>query len=381
MLTFTIGRTPQVTAGPGCRAGFATPETLPKRGRILLITDQGIMNSGLVAQTLELWGRSDNLKTHVLPSQEPTIDLVSEVAAQARERSPQMIVGLGGGSVLDTTKLVAALCTTTEPLSNFLLGEKHFPGKVPSLLLPTTAGTGAEISRTCVVSNDEGRKLWAWDDRLLPDAVLLDPELTTSLPPGLSIAAGIDALAHAMEAATARRRNLMVLPSALTAIQLVLINLPLVLEKPNDLQARGQMQIAACLAGWAINNCGTGIAHNLAHALGSLVHVPHGLAVGLALAVTLEWSVAGDPLVYEPVATCFGPDVTPETLPQAFATFLTSIRFGPLLDAMPRPVVEPTKLAAEMQLSPNYPMAENNVRIPATNEFLMLAQRMTEIWN
>src|SRR5690606_16509990 len=144
--------------------------------------------------------------------------------------------------------------------------------------------------------------VWTWGEELLAQAVLLDPELTVGLPAHLTAATGIDALVHAVEAATNRRRHPLSQAPALQAIALVAEHLPTAVAEPANLEARGAVQLAAYLAGQAIDVAGTGIAHALGHALGALGHVHHGRAVGLALGVALADNASAAPEAHRAVA-------------------------------------------------------------------------------
>ena len=160
------------------------------------------------------------------------------------------------------------------------------------LCIPTTSGTGSETTRTAILTRADHAKVWLWGDELKADAVILDPELTVSLPAPFTAATGIDALVHAVEAATNRNANPLADLYAHEAIRLVAANLHRALEAPGDLAAREAMQRAAALAGIAIDNCGTAIAHAIGHAMGSLAGIPHGRAVGVAMLASLPWTMA-----------------------------------------------------------------------------------------
>ena len=141
----------------------------------------------------------------------------------------------------------------------------------------------------------ESRKVWTWGDALLPDLIVLDPEATATMPPVVTTRTGLDAFVHALEAVTGQRRDQRPPEPALAAVELVRDHLPYAVADGSDLRARAAMQEAAYLAGTAIDGCGTGIAHAIGHALGSLHHVPHGVAVAVGLEAALAWNVEGAP--------------------------------------------------------------------------------------
>ena len=190
------------------------------------------------------------------------------------------------------------MATASMGVEHYALGANPLPGHRPMVAIPTTAGTGAEVTRTCIVTDRDGRKVWTWGDELLPDLVVLDPASTVTMPSHVTAATGLDAFVHAIEAVSGRRSTALVTAPALHALRLVLDHLPIAVTQPDDLDARQAMQEAAFLAGLAIDGGGTGIAHSIGHALGTLAHVPHGVAVAIGLAAALEWNVDGAPGAY-----------------------------------------------------------------------------------
>src|SRR5262249_22239588 len=150
---------------------------------------------------------------------------------------------------------------------------------LPKICIPTTSGTGSETTKVSVFTNAKDEKVWGWGDALSADLALLDPRLTVGLPSHLTAATGIDALVHAIEPRPLRRANPLTDGICLQAIRFTAAYLPRAVPAPDDIEARAQVQIAASLAGIAIDNSGTGVAHALGHALGALGHVHHGRAV------------------------------------------------------------------------------------------------------
>ena len=167
----------------------------------------------------------------------------------------------------------------------YLLCAAPLPGRRPIVAIPTTSGTGAEVTRTCIVADRAGRKSWTWGDEMLPDVVVLDPTAAATMPSRghgrhrVSTRSSTRSRHAAVNAATRSRR----LPHS-ASLALVLAHLPRVAADGSDLASRQAMQEAAFLAGIAIDNCGTGVAHSIGHALGSLYHVPHGISVAVGLA-------------------------------------------------------------------------------------------------
>lgn len=145
------------------------------------------------------------------------------------------------------------------------------------------------MTRTCIVADATGRKLWTWGDEMLPDVVVLDPTAAATMPLSVTVGTGLDAFVHAIEGCSGQRRNSIAAASAQRSMALVLAHLPRVANDGSDLVSRQAMQEAAFLAGLVIDNCGTGVAHSIGHALGSVYHVPHGISVAVCLRAALEW--------------------------------------------------------------------------------------------
>jgi alcohol dehydrogenase class IV len=206
-------------------------------------------------------------------------------------------------------------------------------------------------------------KYWFWAPALKPDLILHDPEIVIGLPPAITAATGIDALVHAIEAAT----NLNATPLnnlfAYRAIELVRRWLPIAVAEPSNLEARAGMLEAATLAGVAIDNAGTAIAHNVGHALGSIAGVPHGRAVAIGMAATLAWNVDADPDVYAPVADAMGVAGGAAALADAFLDFVRQVGVDLAL-----PGLQAGRLAAQMDAPENAAMLRSNRRPVAVED-------------
>jgi alcohol dehydrogenase len=217
--------------------------------------------------------------------------------------SPEVVVGIGGGSTLDAAKLIALLISHGGPLSRYY-GENLVPGPtVPVIALPTTAGTGSEVTPVAVVS-DPGRELKVGisSPYLVPSAALVDPELTMGSPRPVTAFSGIDALVHAIESYTARRldldwsgpvpaftgRNLLAEPVAREAAGRLLRWLPVAVDEPDNREARHEVARGALQAGIAFGSTGTHLCHALQYPIGALTGTPHGLGTGLLLPYVIE---------------------------------------------------------------------------------------------
>jgi alcohol dehydrogenase len=294
MSVYQLARLPRITAGVGARERIAKLAGAP--GPALLVADPGLKATGLideVAAGLGKRGFSVSLFTEL--QSDPTIAQADVAAAQARETGARVVVALGGGSALDLGKAVAAIAPAPQSAAHYQLFANPLPVKpLRKICVPTTSGTGSETTRTSVLTRDDHAKIWLWGDEIKADEVVLDPEFTTSLPAGMTAATGVDALVHAVEAASNRNANPAADLYAFEAIRLVGRYLVRAVERPGDLEARAAMQWAAAYGGIAIDNSGTAIAHTLGHAMGSLRPIHHGRAVGVAMLASLPWNAEGN---------------------------------------------------------------------------------------
>jgi alcohol dehydrogenase class IV len=174
-------------------------------------------------------------------------------------------------------------------------------------VIPTTAGTGSEVTNTAVIHHKElGRKVYFLDDKVIPQVAILDPTLLVGLPKGLTASTGMDAMTHAVEAVVSKRGNPISEGLALQAIRMIAAHLPACIERPDDLEARVQMQMAASMAGWAFSVANVGLVHGMSHSLGALCRVPHGTANGILLPHVMKYNAPAAGPKLELVAQALG---------------------------------------------------------------------------
>lgn len=367
---FTAG--PRVLFGVGQMPVFAARLSLLLKGgkKVLLVSDPGVHAAGLTQKLtvpLEEVGLEVVLFTDV--RSDPTAASVDAIVAKAKSVAADGIVGLGGGSALDAAKLAAAIALEDAPAADYALGIKPLPqNRMPMAMVPTTSGTGSEVTKTVVYSLDDDRKVWAWGPELLPDIAFCDPSFTVGLPPHLTAATGVDALVHAIEAVTAKTPNAFGETFGLQAIKMASRSLLKAVQQPEDLDARGEMQLASMLAGKSIAECGTGVAHAVGHALGADAHVHHGRAVGVVLRAAFAWNTEEMPERFKGVATALGVPTGEDhavRARQAAETFDHLVRSSGVAVSLTDKglgVADISRITKRTMDPENWPMCENNVR-------------------
>ena len=379
MQSFTLSRLPEIIFGAGRIADLAgkAGQYAGADAAVLLVADPTLTALGITGRALEILAKAgfeakvfDSLKG------EPKAADIDAAATVARAMKAKVIVGLGGGSALDTAKLVAACAASGLGAQSYQLCETPLPKNIlPIIAIPTTAGTGSEVTRVSVFANAGKVKVWAWGEELKPQVAILDPELTVGVPAPITAATGLDALVHAIEAATNNHRTDGNDLYALKAISLITENLERAIMNPDDLEARGALLLGSCYGGIAIDNCGTALAHNISHAMADLAPIPHGRATGLAMLATMDWVSQGAAEAYGRVAKAMGTS-NPITAYQRLvrATGMKISLEGDGLD-----LGKPELLAERMASPANTPMRKSNVRYPGDAELVELAHLVYQL--
>lgn len=252
--------------------------------RAIIVTDNTIANAPEFPKIREKLGeRAACIFDGVVP--DSSFDVVNEAVKSARKHGAGGVVSIGGGSSIDTGKCVALLLSkNADDIRDFVGLFKAGAPTAPHIAIPTTAGTGSEVTSMAVIKdNDKNVKAIIIDPHLIPTMAILDPELTRTMPAIVTSATGMDALTHAIEAIHSINYNPLSDAMALWAIETIFNYLPRCVENGADLEARGMMLVAANSAGWAFQNALVGIVHAIAHSLGGLCGVPHGIANAIML--------------------------------------------------------------------------------------------------
>ncbi len=304
MASFDFRTVPHIHSGPGSAgrlAGIAAP-LIGARKRIFLVTDKGVRNLGLLDTAvagLEEAGLTVAIDDSVVA--DPPEDRVLATVNAAREFGAELVIGFGGGSSMDTAKLVALLLGTDQPLADMYGVNKVRGSRLPLILIPTTAGTGSEVTPISVVTVGETSKMGVNDPALYADLAVLDAALTYGLPRAVTAATGIDAMVHCIEAYTSKiEKNPISDALALAGLKKLHGAIERACTDGQDTQAREDMLLGALLAGQAFANAPVGAVHALAYPLGGIFHVPHGLSNSLMLPPVLRYNAdIADPLYAE----------------------------------------------------------------------------------
>ncbi|MGV0877667.1 iron-containing alcohol dehydrogenase [Martelella sp. FLE1502] len=281
--------------------------------RIMLVTDPGMMATGIVDRAVDLL-RDGGIAVELFGDVEadPPEHVVLSAVAAARSSDAQGVVGLGGGSSLDVAKLVALLVPGAETLADVYGVDKARGPRLPLILVPTTAGTGSEVTPISIVTTGANEKMGVVSPVLLPDIALLDPALTYGLPPHITAATGIDAMVHAIEAFASASPNNNPLSRMLATQALTLMGRSLLkaVEDGSDQAARSDMLLGSMLAGQAFANSPVAAVHALAYPLGGHFHIPHGLSNALVLPHVLRFNIVTSPAPYAELAPFVFPELS-----------------------------------------------------------------------
>lgn len=377
MQSFALAPVPEIIFGNGRLADLPGRVTAlaGKSQPVMIIADPAMMALGITPRLVNLLAEAGHAaRVYDGFKGEPKSGDIDQAAAHARDAKAKAVIGLGGGTALDTAKLVAACAVSGKPAEAYQFCETPLPAEpLPLIAVPTTAGTGAEVTRTAIFTNGARQKVWAWGDALKPVLAVLDPELTLGVPKAVTAATGLDALVHAIEASTNRNRTDANDLYCHRAISLIAGALERAVQAPGDLEARGSLLLGSCYAGIGIDNAGTALAHNISHAIAELAPIPHGRATGLAMLATIDWVKDGNPDAFAKVADAMAGT---RDVAAAYETLVrrSGIKVGLGGDRLDLARAE---LLAERMASPAHaPMRRNTLRDISDIDLLMLAERV-----
>ena len=293
MPPFVFNTTKSIQFGAGALGRLSDLVKAAAGTRVMLVTDPGMLATGIVDRARQiLAGAGVEVALFSDVEADPPETVVHAATDTARASDVQAVIGLGGGSSLDVAKLVALLAMGREELKSvYGVGNAKGP-RLPLILVPTTAGTGSEVTPISIVTTGASEKMGVVSPVLLPDVALLDPELTYGLPPHVTAATGIDAMVHAIEAyaSASANNNPLSRMLAIQALQLMGASLLRAVTDGRDTGARADMLLGSMLAGQAFANSPVAAVHALAYPLGGHFHIPHGLSNALVLPHVLRFN-------------------------------------------------------------------------------------------
>lgn len=312
MNPFVFSTTAQIVFRPGASAEIGPLVTPKLGGRVLFVTDPGLRKLGLCDLALQsLWTAGVSVTIFDGVEADPSLATVLAATQTARAAGVTGVIGFGGGSSLDVAKVVALLCGSGEDIDDaWGVGNARGP-RLPLVLVPTTAGTGSEVTPVSIITVAGDEKRGVSSPVILPDIAILDADLTLDLPPHITAATGIDAMVHAIEAYASKSANNNPLSKMLArqALRLIGTNIEKAVFAGKDRDARGAMLLGSMLAGQAFANSPVAAVHALAYPIGGTFHIPHGLSNALVLPHVLRFNAPDATAIYAEIAADPFPDL------------------------------------------------------------------------
>jgi phosphonate metabolism-associated iron-containing alcohol dehydrogenase len=299
-LTWTHCNPVKVVADAGILGRLKT--FVPSEGKVLLVTTAGFTRRGLTARILEMLG-ADRVLVHDQVTPNPKVDDLDDATIHFKSCQVRCLIALGGGSAMDSAKILGVTLPSNldRPLAQIFRNnlQNIWTSRLPVVCIPTTSGTGAEVTPFATVWDPKDRKKYSVEGvEVYPTYAILDPELTLSLPKDVTLHTALDAISHGIESLWNRNRTLLSSAYSIQALALAVEALPVILSQPENLEKRTQMQQASTLAGMAISQTRTAIAHSISYPLTSHFGVPHGLACSFTLRELLKSNL--DRIVTQP---------------------------------------------------------------------------------
>jgi alcohol dehydrogenase class IV len=279
--------------------------------KVLIVTDPGLIEAGLVEAikaSLDSGGIAFSLYDQVEP--EPPARIVDQCTRYLKDENCDLIIGVGGGSSLDVAKGASIMATNEGSILDYSGADVVTKRGLPKILIPTTAGTGSEVTRILVITDEASNiKKAVYSKHVLSDVAIVDPMMTLSMPPKVTADTGIDALVHAIEAYVSANATPFSDILAIEAITLIAENVPMAFAKGENVEARYHMSLAATIAGLAFGSGGLGAVHALSNPLGIEYHLPHGRTNAIMLPHVMTYNLIGNPTKFAWIAEAMGEEV------------------------------------------------------------------------
>ena len=304
MQPFVFNTVRQVVCAPGAALNLGQQCAALGTSHLLVVTDPGLMAIGLVQPVVEaLAAAGFEVTLFDQVREDPPEETVLTAAAMSRKAGVDGVVAVGGGSSMDVAKVVSALLASDQGLADMYGVDQVEGGRLPLILVPTTAGTGSEVTPVAVITTGATTKAGVSSAVLLPDVAVLDADLTLGLPPAVTAMTGVDAMVHAIEAYTSKHKKNPISDNlARQALALLNDNIRTAVHEGSNQTARANMLLGAMMAGQAFANAPVAAVHALAYPLGGHYHIPHGLSNSLVLPSVLEFNAPEAASLYAELA-------------------------------------------------------------------------------
>lgn len=387
MLNMTFLTAPKIV----CKSGGLSDElgalalsllsNQPVKPAALIVTDPGITQCGYTEQAAESLRKVGfTVATYDQVQADPPYSVVREAIAVGQDINADIVIGLGGGSSMDTAKIVALAMHSSQSLDDMVGVEQATGERLPLIAVPTTAGTGSEVTFVSVLTGDAGDKKAIYSAKLLPDIALLDATLTVGMPRHVTAAPALDAMVHCVEAYTSRtKKNPISDALAIKGLQLLTQNYMTVLEDGTNLVARENMLLGSTLAGMAFVNASVAAVHGLSYPLGTRFHVPHGHSNALVMGPVFRFNIAAASQQYAELAQVILPQQSFTDEVSAAHAFVDTLEGFLEQSGMPTRLNELGVVAADL-----LPMAtevvEKIARLIATNPRDMTVEDVEQIY-
>ncbi|MFO7644545.1 MAG: iron-containing alcohol dehydrogenase [Desulfosarcina sp.] len=310
--THMFQTTPRIIMGAGCLPQIIGEVKRLESGKVFIVTDPGLVEAGVAGRLERILGDGGiAFELFDQVTSDPNLDVAHAAAEALRASGAPVVIGLGGGSAIDIAKIAALMVDNNGTLNDYFgIDLIPKPGR-RTLIVPTTAGTGSEVTPIVILSDEVERlKKGVVSPYLFPAVALLDPELTLGLPPAVTAATGMDALIHAVEAFTSKNAYPMTDMLAREAMVLISDNIRTAFANGQDLDARSRMLEGSLLAGMAFANAGVTAVHAFAYPIGAEFHIPHGVANSIMLAPVMAFNMLGNLTKFAEMAELLGEETT-----------------------------------------------------------------------
>lgn len=277
----------------------------------LVITDQGVSKSGILKKVTDVL-EGAGIRYHIFDGIEPDppMEVVEKAVSLYQKHGCTMVIGLGGGSSIDGAKAVSLMASRQGDIREYGAGKVIDGQLIPIYAIPTTAGTGSEVTGIAVITDRENKiKMVLRGAQLIPKCVFLDPELLAFIPQKVAAETGGDALTHAIETYVSLNSTVITEGLALSSITIIGKYLRRMVGNPEDMEAAEHMLLASCMAGLSFANGGLGLVHSLAHPVGTHFHLSHGLSCSLYLPLVMEFNLLTCPEKFAAIAEALGEDI------------------------------------------------------------------------